>query len=220
MKTLVAMPCMYKVDIPFFRSVLNLRLGENIDFAITEATLIYDARNLLAKKAVEGGYDRVLFLDSDHEFEPDLFERLSADMDTGLEFVTGLYFTRKKPITPVIYSLLDYQPAEGQGLMPVAKAIMDYPKDSLFEIAGSGFGGCLVDVGLIRKVMSRFGMPFSPMPGFGEDLSFCIRATQTGAKLWCDSSIKLGHIMTTMMTEEVYEHGRVQERTAKETGLV
>ena len=30
--------------------------------------------------------------------------------------------------------------------------------------------------------------------GFGEDLSFCIRAQELGRKIYCDSRIKMGHV--------------------------
>ena len=60
----------------------------------------------------------------------------------------------------------------------------------------------MMTVDLLRRVMDALGQPFSPVAGFGEDLAFCLRAKEVGAKLWCDSSIKLGHVGLTVYTEE------------------
>ena len=40
--------------------------------------------------------------------------------------------------------------------------------------------------------------------GFGEDLSFCLRARELGAEIWCDSTIKLGHVGTAVYDEDSY----------------
>ena len=210
MKTLIAIPCMDMVHTAFLNSLLKMHADPTCVFAITQATLIYDARNRLYERAMEDGCDYIMFLDSDMTFEPDILERLTADMLLGYEFVTGIYFKRKNPITPTIYSRVDYVTKDGM-IWPEADAMMEYPKDQVFEIAACGFGGCMMKTDLIHRVRERFGPPFSPMIGFGEDLSFCKRATEIGAKLFCDSKIKLGHVMQSVMTEEVYEAGHIQK---------
>ena len=54
-----------------------------------------------------------------------------------------------------------------------------------------------------KRVTGEFGlMPFMPTAGFGEDLSFCMRARKAGIKLWCDSRVKCGHIGTKIYTGE------------------
>ena len=65
---------------------------------------------------------------------------------------------------------------------------------------------------LILEVAKYFGMsPFTPMPGLGEDYSFCWRVKQIGKKMWCDSSVKLGHVGQHIFTEEDY----LQQREGK-----
>lgn len=205
MKTLVALPCMDMVHTIFMKSLLSMdRIGQT-GFAFSCSSLIYDARNTLAKQAVTEGYDRVLWLDSDMDFEPDLLEKLSADMDEGRELVSGLYFKRKAPIKPVIYKSLGYYKNEDEsGVTPVAVSYEDYPKDSIFSIAACGFGGVLVTTDLIKRVGDKFGLPFSPIMGFGEDLSFCSRVSQLGVEMFCDSRVKMGHVGLGSITEEVY----------------
>lgn len=208
MKTMVALPCMDMVHTAFLNSLLKLQLDPTSVVSITQGTLIYDARNRLFERAMNENCDRILFLDSDMVFDPDLLIRLNADMEER-EFVSGIYFKRKVPIAPVIYSSLDYEIKEDGLTYPKAEIMVDYPRDQIFEVAGAGFGGVLIKTDLIRRVYERFGPPFSPMIGFGEDLSFCKRATAIGAKLWCDSRIKLGHVMQTIVDEQVYAAGLV-----------
>ena len=74
---------------------------------------------------------------------------------------------------------------------PVAITMHDYPRDSMFEIEGAGFGCVMHSVDLAKRIMAKHGAPFSPILGFGEDLSFCKRAKDVGATLWCDSRVKL-----------------------------
>lgn len=209
MKTLIALPCMDMVHTTFMKSLIGMeRVGE-CRFSITCSSLVYDARNTLAKQAVTEGFDRMLWLDSDMDFDPDLLVRLSEDMDEGRELVSGLYFKRKAPVKPVIYKEVGlYQSKVDESVTPVALPYEDYPRDSIFPIAGCGFGGVLVSVDLVKRVGDKYGLPFSPIVGFGEDLSFCLRASELGAELWCDSRVKMGHVGLGTITEDTYFNTR------------
>jgi len=205
MKTLIAIPCMDMVHTTFLRSVLGMnRVGE-CRFSITCSSLIYDARNNLAKQAVTEGFDRVLWLDSDMDFDADLLTRLSADLDEGREMVSGLYFKRRAPIVPVCYKEVGYYHSkELDEVTPIAIPYGDYPQNDIFKVAGVGFGGVLMTVDLIKKVAEKFGLPFSPIMGFGEDLSFCTRVNDVGSEIFCDSRVKMGHVGLGTITEETY----------------
>lgn len=205
MKTLICLPCMDMVHTAFLRSILGMRKVGETKYTITCSSLIYDSRNQMAKKAVEEGYDRVLWLDTDMDFEPDLMERLSARLDEGKEFVSALYFTRKAPVRPVIYSECGYFELEGGAVRPVVVWYDNYPENDIFKVQAAGFGAVMMTTDLIKRVLDKYGLPFAPMLGFGEDLSFCGRASQIGAELWCDSSIKCGHVGLGTITEAVYK---------------
>ena len=202
MKTLIAIPCLNMVHTEFMASIMGLEKVGNTRTAITYSTLTYDARNNIANAAMEDNFDRILWLDSDMTFQPDLMRRLTEDMDRkNVDFVSALYFMRCRPTKPVIFSnlLYDHQPDQ---VRIKAENYLDYPKDSFFEIDGSGFGGVLMKVSMLRKVSENFGLPFAPMMGFGEDMSFCWRAKQLGLKMYCDSRIKMGHLSTLETTEK------------------
>lgn len=205
MRTLIALPCMDMVHTVFLKALMGMDRVGDTHFSISCSSLVYDARNTLAKQAVIEGFDRVLWLDSDMDFSPDLLKRLSADMDEGREMVSGLYFKRKAPVKPVIYKELGFwRDKEKDEVTPIAIPYEDYPKDDIFTIAGCGFGGCLVSVDLIKRVGDKFGLPFSPLMGFGEDLSFCSRVSQLGVEMFCDSRVKMGHVGLGTITEETY----------------
>ena len=184
------------------KSLMAMRY-DCVDISFTMNSLVYDARNCLAKKACEEGYDRIMWIDSDMVFEPDLFERLSARLDEGFDFITGLYFSRRMPIIPMIYSEVACYLKDGRQI-PTSVEYRDYPKDSLFKVQGCGFGGCMMITKMVLDLAEKYGLPFSPILGFGEDLSFCQRATQAGYDLYCDSSIKLGHMSHCIVQETDY----------------
>lgn len=208
MKTLICIPCMDMVHTAFMQSLLGLKIVGEASCSIKTSSLIYDARNTLCKEAVEGGYDRMLWLDSDMVFQPDTMARLSKRLDEGVEIVTALCFRRKPPIKPTIYKEVGFVKQGGE-TRPAAIYYEDYPKDSLFEVRGHGFACVMMKTEIAERVAEKYRLPFSPALGFGEDLSFCGRLTELGVKLWCDSSIKVGHIAQNIVTENEYE--RIKE---------
>ena len=203
MKTLVAVPCMDMVQTSFMNSLLRLMSVDETQISFRVSSLVYDSRNLLAGEAVSQGYDRILFLDSDMVFQPDLLIRLSKDLDEGRDYVCGLFFRRKPPYKPVIYKDLHYH-RDGLKLDMKLEPYLDYPQDEIFEVAGSGFGAVMMTTELVNKVGDKFGYPFSPEMGFGEDLSFCWRVKQLGIPMYCDSSVKVGHVGMGTISEETY----------------
>ena len=122
-----------------------------------------------------------------------MFRKLSDDLDEGRDFVSGLYFTRKPPYKPVIFKKAGYEQINN-GVKPIAEAYYEYPKDSVFEVEAAGFGGVMMNTSLLAEVEKNFGLPFSPIMGFGEDISFCLRVKELGKKMYCDSSVKMGHV--------------------------
>ena len=84
----------------------------------------------------------------------------------------------------------------------------DYQKDALFHVESCGMACCLIRMSCVDHVLQNFGLPFSPAQGWGEDLSFCIRARELGHQPYCDSRVKIGHIGKMVVTEEVFLRGQ------------
>lgn len=202
MRTLIAIPCLDMVHTDFVRALLGMELGGEVQFTFAQSSLVYDGRNKLAGIALDGGFDAVLWLDSDMSFGGDLLKKMLLHFEAGREMVTGLYFTRKAPITPVIYRKLYFTREDPRFPTPHAEPVEKWPTDAVFPVYACGFGAVMTSTALIGRVRDRFGLPFSPQSGWGEDLSFCIRAHEVGATIYCDSSIRLGHVGQYVYTEK------------------
>ena len=61
MRTLVAIPCMDTIPTKFMECLLNLGFKGDCEIGLAFGSLIYDARDQLAEKAVNEGFDRVLW---------------------------------------------------------------------------------------------------------------------------------------------------------------
>ena len=205
MKTLIAVPCFDMVHTEFMQSLIALEKPEDTSFTVVKNTLISFARNTIARNALYAGFDRIMWFDSDMNIPRDALMKLTADMDKNpeIDMVTGLYFTRKAPIKPVIYSELYWNKAEDGTVDAGAGNYFDYP-EGLIQIAGCGFGCCLTSVDLIKRVWEQVGIPFQEMQGFGEDLSFCERVIRVGGKMYADTSVKCGHVGVQEFNEQMY----------------
>lgn len=146
---------------------------------ILTGTLVYYARNALAKEATEKGFTHVLWLDADMVFSPEVVDDLQF---CGKDFVCGVFQSRRKPFHSCMFKSI--QPPERW---------KEYP-DQPFRLAGCGFGCVLMTTEVLKKVQGYFGTCFTPLPGFGEDLAFCKRATDLGIEIWCDPRVRIGHI--------------------------
>ena len=205
-KTLIAVPCFDMVHEGFMSSMLKLKKPGETIYASQKNTLIYNARNTIATNAINDGFDRVLWFDSDLTFQDDTMERLVEDMEAGgYDIVSGLYFLRKPNTKPIVFDNLVWEmDTETKMVEAGATYYEDYPKDALFECAGVGFGCVMTTTDILKRVSDKYGLPFTPLLGLGEDLSFCWRATNVGAKIMCDSRIKCGHIGQVEFNEEWY----------------
>lgn len=204
MKYLIAVPCMDMMHTSFVQSLLSMERPGESQYVFARNSLVYDSRNMLCIKAINDGFDRVLWIDSDMVFESNLMLRLAADMDGGRDFVTAITFKRQPPHIPVIYKTQSVTENADGTMTPHAAIYENYPRDEIFQIMAAGFGCVMTSVDLLKRVHEEFGQPFTPAIGFGEDLSFCARVSRLGVPMWCDSKIKVGHCSELIVTEANY----------------
>lgn len=196
-KILVAVPTLNKVDVKFVASWANIVFCHGIEdvechpqFVVDSMT--YTARINLADIAVKGNYDYVLWLDSDMVIPADALKKL---LEHDKDFVTGLYFKRRGDHAPVIYSRF-------------LEPYIDYPQNEIFQVKACGFGCVLMKTDVIRRVAEEFeGSTFQPYNEWGEDLSFCYRWKLCDGDIWCDPTVKCGHIGEYVFTEDDW-HGK------------
>lgn len=197
-KILIAIPSGNTLDVDFVKSLLALQPVGSVDIKIEEGSLVYVAREKLAMYAIEEEFDYVLWLDSDMTFKPDLLKRL---MMNDKPVCAGLYFTRRPPYQPAYWHKIRMGTVEERETV----RMVDVPKDELVEIDACGFAAVLTKVDVLSDVYNRYSTMFSPFVGYGEDISFCIRAKNCGYSIWMDSKIPVGHKGMTIITQESYE---------------
>lgn len=201
MKVFVAIPSLDTVPALFCQSLALLQRAGDTIVGFQVGSLVYNARNELARQAIKSEADWVLWLDSDMVFEPDLLKKmLKVCEENDIDFLTGLCFRRKPPYTPTLFDRLDKM-EHGASYT----TIMSVP-EGRFKVGGCGFAGVLMSTDVLLSVAARFGgRMFDPLEGFGEDVSFCWRAKQCGYEIWCDSDIELGHVGSMIVTREFFE---------------
>ena len=203
-KILIAVPCMDMVSARFASSLATLKKGVGdciVSFII--GSLVYDSRNRLAEYAVRIDADYILWLDSDMTFSPDVLERMMKVLDEhdDIDILTGLYFRRATPFTPVAFDVLE---TDENGVLKFEN--MDEVPEELREVAGCGFGCVLMKTDCLFDIAGKEGpVWFSPLANVGEDCAFCMRARKYGYKIFIDPSIEFGHMGYAAVTRSFYE---------------
>lgn len=200
MKVLIAVPCMDQVPAPFCQSLALLQKTGECTLAMQSGSLIYTSRNTLATNAIQMEADYVLWLDSDMVFKPDTLIRMMDTLQKNdLDILTGLYFRRVPPYSPVLYDRIE-----------IEDRICDWSEfkripDGLFEVGACGFGCVLMKTDVFFDVQSKFGNMFAPIDNNGEDIAFCWRARQCGYKVICDPSVLCGHVGYSVVDGQFYK---------------
>ena len=189
MKLLIGIPSYDYMHAEFVKCLKDLviRLAHdkvNFDVMINNGTLVYIARDKIAHKAINEGYDYVLWLDADMVFRPSIFEEL---MDCGKDFITGIAHSRRPPYMSCVFKNLD-------DLNHMQRFDYDEYPGEPFEIAGCGFACVLIKTEVLKAVNTYFKTCFLPEAEWGEDLTFCRRARKMGYEIWADPFVQLGHI--------------------------
>lgn len=200
MKTLIAVPSMDQVPARFAQALAMLQKEGDCAVTFQIGSLVYMSRDNLAQQAIQMGADRILWLDSDMVFSPDVLSTLSRTMkETKADMVTGVYFRRVEPFTPVLYEKLELK--DGQ---VSCKDWGELPKEDVFEVAGCGFGCVLMNTDVAMSILAKFHEMFTPLGNMGEDLAFCWRARQLGYKIVCNQTLPLGHVGYNVVTRGFY----------------
>lgn len=191
-KLMIAIPTLDYIHYAFVESLTKLSKNLNElkiehDICFKPSTLIYLGRDWLAKRAREGNYTHVLWLDADMVFNPSIFETLWSD---NFDMVCGLFRSRHN--NKRAYALFS-------SLYPAVRyeALESNPEllEDIFTVEGCGFGCVLTTVELLERVLDNNNNTcFMPTRNFGEDLAFCERVRNLGVDIYCDPVVEVGHI--------------------------
>ena len=187
MKLMIAVPTTDYNHAEFTRCLGKLCIelaqnGTDVDLEVQTGTLVYIARNRLARKAIDRGFTHVLWLDSDMTFGPNIVDDL---LFCGKDMVCGAFVMRRPQWGPCVYTSI-----KEDGNLEKVREFGTEP----FRVAGCGFATVLTKVDLLKAVYNVFGTTFKPMDHLAEDLAFCWRVNEIGGEIWCEPTVRPGHI--------------------------
>ena len=157
---------------------------------------IDDSRNHLARWFLnETDYDKFLSLDSDISFVPQDLAQLAADLDDGLECVSGCYYNVFEGVLKPVVKFLDARLTPAQS------------DDPIMEVDKVGAGFVMVTREVLEKMAATYDEPspwfYEPVVDgehLGEDFGFCHRVHEIGAKVHIDLRVQLSHYKTVRLT--------------------
>ena len=134
-------------------------------------------RNMTIRKALDGGYDYLLSVDTDLVLEEHTLQQLLED---DKDCVAGMFWTNG-------WSNCWMYDQVSENNLP------EWQTPGVYRV---GVTGALF---LIKRKVLEAGVDYSPIPNlrkavFGEDRHFCIRAVCNGFELWADNHCQPVHL--------------------------
>jgi len=154
----------------------------------------FRARNSIVESALKLGAKYLLFLDDDHviswrdTYESSQYDFLQKLIDHKKDIVGALYFHRSGEYKPVL--MKEFK--DGKYTFFNDGDV----KGGLQEVDVQGGGCMLIDMKIFDKILPPYFEPEQQTAGenFGTDIQLCRKAKAAGFKVWCDTSIAIGHI--------------------------
>jgi len=187
-RILIAIPTNKYIEPETFKSIYDLDIpeGHEVDFQFFYGYQIDQIRNLIAEWAKR--YDYLFSVDSDIVLPSDsLRKMIEADKD----IVTGLYIQR----IPDTHTLEVYMVNSAGGLSNIPSELL-FQHNDVVEVAGCGFGCCLVKSEVFRKMEYPhfyYQSALDHKNTVSEDVYFCKKARDLGFRVWADTTIICDH---------------------------
>ena len=142
-------------------------------------------------QAQKNGSDYLLFVDDDMILEKDALDRLLAH---GKDIVGVNAYSRTLPLSTTVM-MMD---KNGNYKDPSKHTEWEMRvPETLFEVLAIGTGVALIKMDVFDKIDKpwfKFDMHQDGYMLQGEDAWFCSQARERGYKIYCDGSLKIGHI--------------------------
>jgi hypothetical protein len=153
------------------------------------------ARNLIARKCLDRKSDYLIFVDDDMTI-PHMADSVKKMIAADKDIIMGICTCKPAPHFPNI-GKIESIGESGTICDSVSRHIFQYPRDKIFEIDN----GATAFVCIKRKVLEKMEAPWFYMPPnyktgniYGEDITFFFNAKMHGFELWCDPTIRVGHL--------------------------
>lgn len=174
--------------------LLDLVSKSKHDFHILVAERGYtiaENRNYCVVQAQKNNSDYLLFIDDDMTFPENTLDQLLSHKKD----VVGVNsYSRVLPLSTTVGLLNEKGEYKHPSKYPAWE--MKIP-DELFEVYFVGCGVCLIDMKVFEKIKSpyfAFTYDKNGQVANGEDGLFCDQVKKAGMKVWCDPTIKIGHL--------------------------
>lgn len=205
-RILIAVPTFENITPDTFKAIWDMdKGGHDVAFEFVRGYDCATARNNIAQKALDGGYDRLMMVDNDVTPPKDaLVNLMSHDVDV----VSGFYLHRNSDNTPsdrtCVCRLFDERgkayfnyPAESEYTRQEFSAMRENG-ETLVRIHGGGMGCVLVNVGVFNAVK----YPWFDWVNYrdkgrnmlSEDLYFCEELRKRGIDRHVDTRVACGHL--------------------------
>jgi hypothetical protein len=181
----------------YSQTVFTMMDRYDMGISTSESAQIHLNRNNIISEAYNHKADYLIFIDTDMMWESKHIEKL---INFNKDVVGGICTTRKKPFAYCVYD------SDGKGGIQSIKRIPKVP----FRCFAIGTGFLLLRKSVITRLWderAKHGYPFDPIPHgmtpsqtkvltsvFGEDISFCCRLRKLGIDIWCEPSVRPGHV--------------------------
>ncbi len=191
-KILLGIPTNRLIQPQTVLSLLDMVKNSQCEIIIKMATQGYtiaENRNYLATQAIKEKCSHLMMIDDDMIFPSDTLNTLlSHDKD----FVGVLAHSRCLPPLPVVTTFDQDEISTTDRLL----GKYNFP-DTLFKVKGIGGGIVLIKT----EVFENISRPWfanenydTGMTKVGEDYYFCNKVLEIGKEIWCDPTLKIGHI--------------------------
>lgn len=188
-KVLVAFPAKFELDADAAIAAANLeRCEHDLVFAHSDGRGIYGpgpARNRCVDKALEGGFDYLMMIDSD-TIVPANALKLLLD-----------------PPAPIVLGIYRYKNSSGDCPFFKPEAVngndkwrFDEVPEGRFEVKAAGLGCALIDTNVFKHLDKPYYFWQERQTGkhTGEDIWFCNAAKAAGYKIVADGRVKCQHV--------------------------
>ena len=183
-KVVLGIPTMGSIETRTFEALFKIDRKEHcICPLVTEHALVYMARDMIVKKALENETtDYVWFVDSDIIVNKDTLNVLVKD---DADIVTGCYPFKSETGSVVGLDM---------NLETITMYDLMKKRRNLVKISRAGMGCCLIKKQVLEDVLRDYGTCFTPIDNLGEDYAFCERAKLCGYDIKIDRRVILQHI--------------------------
>lgn len=206
MRILIAIPTAGEVPVDFINCIDRIKSNHEVARLYIPRSIVHIAREQAADRAIQEGYDALLFLDDDMVFEPNIIDVLT---EVSAPVVSAPCFKRSYPYEPCFYEKLE---VDGNRIMAYPFSFLDMP-DKPFSAVSAGTACMLIKTDVFRKMQKPY---FLPLPYAGEDLTFCMRLGKLGIGVLIQPKARVGHLETRAVYFEHYKEAK--ERGSRDGG--